>query len=73
MSVQAHSGLATIQEASEALGVSQKAVRRWVADRRLPAVRVGRCVRIRRTDLARVIANGLAAVEPARQRRLGHR
>lgn len=36
----------TAAEAASELGVSLRTVRRWVADGRLPAIRVGRSVRI---------------------------
>jgi excisionase family DNA binding protein len=69
-SLKPESGLATPREAAALLGLSEKCIRRWISDRRLPAVHVGRCVRIRRSDLAKVIAGGLAAVEPGSRKGL---
>jgi excisionase family DNA binding protein len=62
-------GLATVQEAAELLGVAPKTLRKWIAERRLPTVRLGRAVRIRRIDIARIVDHGLTAFEPARRRR----
>ena len=52
--------LLTVTDVASALQVSERAVRRWIAEGRLPAVHFGRAVRIRPADLAQVIAAGLA-------------
>ena len=44
-------GLLTIPEAAEALRVSTRTVSRFLRDNNLPALRIGRSVRIRRSDL----------------------
>lgn len=41
----------TIQEIAEALGVSERTVRRWVSDGSLSAHRFGRTVRILESEL----------------------
>lgn len=56
----------TAAEAASELGVSLRTVRRWVADGRLPAIRVGRSVRIptdayRRASLIGEVAADYAA------------
>ena len=43
--------LLTVAEVAELLRLNQQTVRNWIDDRYLPAVRVGRRVRIRRADL----------------------
>ncbi len=50
--------LVSIREAAERLAISTATVRRWVAQRRLPAVRLGRVVRIRESDVAALIRWG---------------
>ena len=55
--------LLTVADISTALQVSERAVRRWIADGSLPVVRLGRAVRIRPADLARIAATGLPAGE----------
>lgn len=45
----------TIAEAAEAVGVSQKTVRRWIASGDLPAYRLGgKLVRIHQDDLEKL-------------------
>jgi excisionase family DNA binding protein len=48
----------TVAEVAEMLKLNQQTVRNWIDHGRLPAVRVGRRVRIRRTDLDRVLEAG---------------
>lgn len=43
-------------EAADVLGVSERWVRRAVAERRIPFVKVGRLIRFRRSDLDAYIA-----------------
>lgn len=47
--------LVTFDEAARLLSVSVKTVRRLVAERTLPKVKIGRSVRIRRSDLERLV------------------
>jgi excisionase family DNA binding protein len=51
--------LLTVPDVAQRLQVSERAVRRWIAEGRLPAVRLGRAVRIRPADLAQLITTGL--------------
>lgn len=44
----------TVQETAEVLKVSTVTVRRYIASRRLAAVRIGRSVRIRKEDVDRL-------------------
>jgi excisionase family DNA binding protein len=51
--------LLTVQETAQLLKVSTVTVRRFIADGRLPAVKVGRAVRVEKTDaerMARLVA-----------------
>jgi excisionase family DNA binding protein len=48
----------TVAEVAELLKLNQQTVRNWIDQGSLPAVRVGRRVRIRRSDLERVIEDG---------------
>jgi excisionase family DNA binding protein len=45
----------TVAEVAEMLKLNQQTVRNWIDQGRLPALRVGRRVRIRRSDLERVL------------------
>jgi acetyl-CoA/propionyl-CoA carboxylase biotin carboxyl carrier protein len=52
----------TPREVATELGVTTRTVQRWIADGRLPAVRVGSRVRVSRSSLARVASGGASAV-----------
>ena len=55
----------TVQEVADRLKLNQQTVRNWVDDGKLPAVRIGRRVRVRRVDLERVLAQGATVeIEP---------
>jgi excisionase family DNA binding protein len=47
--------LLDIPAVAETLGVSERTVRRMIADGRIPVLRVGRGIRIRAADLTRLI------------------
>jgi excisionase family DNA binding protein len=51
--------LLTVKEAAERLACTEAAVRKWLYARRLPAVRVGRLVRLRESDLEEAMKKGL--------------
>ena len=51
----------TVAEVAEMLKLNQQTVRNWIDQGSLPAVRVGRRVRIKRSDLARVLDEGYSA------------
>ena len=48
----------TVADVAELLKLNQQTVRNWIDQGSLPAVRVGRRVRIRRSELERVIEQG---------------
>lgn len=53
------SQLLSVEEAAKRLAVTEAAIRKWVYQKRLPAVRVGRCLRLRLDDVERVASEGL--------------
>lgn len=59
----------TVAEVAETLKLNQQTVRNWIEQGSLPALRVGRRVRIRRSDFQRILEEsyspGTAAAEPA--------
>ncbi len=57
--------LLTLAEAASLLRLKVSTLRDWVLNRRIPYVKVGRLVRIRRSDVEAMIA---ASVVPARTR-----
>lgn len=48
----------TVAEVAEMLKLNQQTVRNWIDQGSLPAVRIGRRVRIRRSELDRILAQG---------------
>ena len=48
----------TVAEVAEVLKLNQQTVRNWIDQGSLPALRVGRRVRIKRSDFERVLAAG---------------
>jgi excisionase family DNA binding protein len=48
--------LLTAKEAAILLGLSEHTIRQWIWQRRLPVVRLGRAVRLRREYLEQLIA-----------------
>jgi excisionase family DNA binding protein len=52
--------LLTAQDVAQALNVSERSVRRWIATGELPVVRLGRTVRIRPQALDALIERGAA-------------
>ena len=53
----------TVAEVAELLKLNQQTVRNWIDQGSLPALRVGRRVRIRRSDLERVLEAGATSAE----------
>ena len=51
----------TVAEVAELLKLNQQTVRNWIDQGSLPALRVGRRVRIRRTDFDRLLEEGSTA------------
>ena len=47
--------LLTAKEAAVLLGLSEHTIRQWIWQRRLPVVRLGRAVRLKRQDLEQLI------------------
>lgn len=57
----------TVAEVAELLKLNQQTVRNWIDQGSLPALKVGRRVRIRRSDLQRKLDEGyMAGGSPAR-------
>ncbi len=55
----------TVAEVAELLRLNQQTVRNWIDAGSLPAVRVGRRVRIKRSDLNRILESGYQGSSPA--------
>ena len=59
--------LLTVAEFAEALGMTQAGVRRWVLERRICTIRLGRLCRIPAEEVDRLVAEGLRPAKPRRQ------
>jgi excisionase family DNA binding protein len=55
----------TVAEVAELLRLNQQTVRNWIDAGSLPAVRVGRRVRIKRSDLDRILESGYQGSTPS--------
>lgn len=55
-------------EVAERLGLSPLTVRKWIFERRLPVVRIGRAVRVREEDVEALIRFGLQPLRGGRER-----
>lgn len=61
----------TVAEVAELLKLNQQTVRNWIDQGSLPALRVGRRVRIRRSDLERVLEASATSPEGSSAARAG--
>jgi excisionase family DNA binding protein len=59
--------LMNVQEFAQALGVTTACVRRWILERRIASVKVGRLVRLPLSEVARIIEDGLRPAKAARK------
>jgi excisionase family DNA binding protein len=60
----------TVAEVAELLKLNQQTLRNWIEQGQLPAIRIGRRVRIRRSDFERLVQQGYsgrAGQSPAQQ------
>ena len=55
----------TVAEVAETLRLNQQTVRNWIDQGRLPALRIGRRVRIKRSDFERILKTGATQAPPA--------
>jgi excisionase family DNA binding protein len=55
--------LLSIPQFAEQLGVTDSCIRRWILERRVGVIKVGRLVRIPATEFERIVAEG---TRPAR-------
>lgn len=60
--------LLTVSEFAEALGVTPACIRRWLLERKIAHVKVGRLVRLSPDELSRVVQDGFRPAKPQRAR-----
>src|ERR1700733_1642055 len=61
----------TVAEVAELLKLNQQTVRNWIDQGSMPAIRIGRRVRIKKSDLDRVLASGYQGAPALRDPDLG--
>ncbi len=61
----------TVAEVAELLKLNKQTVRNWIDRGSLPALKVGRRVRIRRSDLARVLGDSPRSAHASPRRHAG--
>ena len=55
----------TVAEVASLLRLNEQTVCNWIADMKLPAVRIGRRVRVARSDLDHLVQSGYTATDGA--------
>jgi excisionase family DNA binding protein len=60
------SSLLSVPEFAAALNVSLACARRWILERRVATIKLGRLVRIPTSEVERLISSGLRPARPAR-------
>jgi excisionase family DNA binding protein len=58
----------TVPQFAESLGVTVACVRRWILERHIATIKLGRLVRIPASELARIIQAGLRPAKPRPRR-----
>lgn len=56
--------LLSVKEAAQRLACSEAAIRKWVSQGRLRAVKLGRLTRLKLGDLEQLVASGLRPTRP---------
>ena len=64
-SIEREESFLTVAEVAELLKLNQQTVRNWIDQGSLPALRVGRRVRIKRSDFERIIEQSYSGSRPA--------
>ena len=55
----------TVTEVASLLRLNEQTVRNWIDDKKLPAFRIGRRVRVARSDLDHLVQSGYTATDVA--------
>lgn len=56
--------LLTVPEFAEALGVTPACIRRWLLERKVSSIKLGRLVRLNETELHRLTSEGFRPAKP---------
>lgn len=58
--------LLSVQEFADALNITVACTRRWILERRVATVKLGRLIRIPASEVNRLVESGLRPARPAR-------
>ena len=58
--------LLSVSQVAERLGVTGACIRRWILERKISTVKLGRLIRVPASEIDRLIASGLRLARPAR-------
>jgi excisionase family DNA binding protein len=58
--------LLSVSQIAERLGVTEACIRRWILERKIATVKLGRLIRIPSAEVERLISSGLRPGRPAR-------
>jgi excisionase family DNA binding protein len=59
--------LLSVPQFAAALGVTSSCIRRWVLQRKVATVKLGRLIRVPATEVERLVSSGLRPARPSRQ------
>ena len=60
-------GMLTVEDVARELGLKESTIRAWLLRRKLSYVKLGRCVRVTRTEIDRLIREGTVPGREVRQ------
>lgn len=58
--------LLSVREFAAALNITVSCARRWILERRIAVIKLGRLVRVPRSEVQRLVSSGLRPSRPAR-------
>ncbi len=58
--------LLSVPQVAERLGVTAACIRRWILERKIATVKLGRLIRVPASEVERLVSSGLRPARPAR-------
>lgn len=58
--------LLSVPQVAERLGVTKACIRRWILERKIATVKLGRLIRVPASEVERLVNSGLRPARPAR-------
>jgi excisionase family DNA binding protein len=58
--------LLSVTQFADALGVTPACIRRWILERKITTVKLGRLIRVPASEVERLVNSGLRPARPAR-------